>query len=180
MIQRDTFFTRPKTPQEEAKPAAGNVASAPRPTPEEPHAPAKNAESQRSQLIVGPNIRMKGVEIADCDTLVVEGHVEATMDSRIIQIAAGGSFSGVASIDNAEIHGTFSGELKARKSLTVHATGKVSGKIQCRRLIVEDGGELNGEITSLAEADVAASRVVPSAAPKPATVAVGAAALNVR
>jgi hypothetical protein len=27
-----------------------------------------------SRLIVGPNIKLKGVEITDCDTLVVEGH----------------------------------------------------------------------------------------------------------
>ena len=46
---------------------------------------AGKADSQGSQLIVGPNIKLKGVEITDCDTLVVEGHVEATMDSRMIQ-----------------------------------------------------------------------------------------------
>lgn len=40
-----------------------------------------------SRLIVGPDVKLKGAEILDCDTLVVEGRVEATMDSRVIRIA---------------------------------------------------------------------------------------------
>jgi hypothetical protein len=58
-----------------------------------------------SKLTVGPNIKLKGVEITDCDTLVVEGLVEATMDSRVIQIAEQGAFKGSAEIDVAEIRG---------------------------------------------------------------------------
>ncbi|HEX8957186.1 MAG TPA: polymer-forming cytoskeletal protein, partial [Burkholderiaceae bacterium] len=34
-------------------------------------------DSSASKLIVGPNIKLKGVEITDCDTIVVEGLVEA-------------------------------------------------------------------------------------------------------
>jgi hypothetical protein len=48
-------------------------------------------DSPGSKLTVGPNIKLKGVEITDCDTLVVEGTVEATMDSRVIQIAEQGA-----------------------------------------------------------------------------------------
>ena len=47
-------------------------------------------ESGGSKLTVGPNIKLKGVEITDCDTLVVEGTVEATMNSRVIKIAEQG------------------------------------------------------------------------------------------
>jgi cytoskeletal protein CcmA (bactofilin family) len=83
-----------------------------------------------ARLIVGPDVKLKGAEILDCDTLVVEGRVEATMDSRVIRIADKGSFSGKVSIDVAEIHGTFEGELTARSQLIIHATGKVSGKIR--------------------------------------------------
>jgi cytoskeletal protein CcmA (bactofilin family) len=94
---------------------------------------------------------MKGVEIVHCDTLVVEGHIEATMDSRVIQIAAGGTFTGTAGIDEADIHGGFSGELVARKCLTIHATGKVSGKIRYKKLVIEEGGEISGEVSKLNE-----------------------------
>src|SRR5690606_8034585 len=64
-----------------------------------------------NRLFVGPDVRLKGAESLDCDTLVVEGHVEATMDSRIIRIAEKGEFNGKVGIDIAEIRGTFTGEL---------------------------------------------------------------------
>ncbi len=102
-----------------------------------------------ARLIVGPDVKLKGAEILDCDTLVVEGRVEATMDSRVIRIADKGAFCGKVSIDVAEIHGTFEGELTARSQLIIHATGKVSGKIRYGKLLINEGGELCGDINSL-------------------------------
>ena len=99
-----------------------------------------------SKLTVGPNIKLKGVEITDCDTLVVEGLVEATMDSRVMQIADRGAFKGSAEIDIAEIHGQFDGNLTVRQKLTIYATGKVTGKIRYGKLVIEEGGQLTGEI----------------------------------
>lgn len=103
-------------------------------------------EGSGSKLTVGPNIKLKGVEITDCDTLVVEGMVEATMDSRVIQIAESGAFKGSAEIDIAEIHGEFSGTLTVRQKLVIYSTGKVNGKIRYGKLVVEEGGQLAGEI----------------------------------
>ena len=112
-----------------------------------------------SKLIVGPNIKLKGVEITDCDTLVVEGRVEATMDSRVIQIAERGAFKGSAEIDIAEIHGEFDGELTVRQKLVIFATGKVTGKVRYGKVVIEEGGQLSGDIQ------------VGTAAPKGLTVA---------
>ena len=99
-----------------------------------------------SKLIVGPNIKLKGVEITDCDTLVVEGRVEATIDSRVIQIAERGAFKGSAEIDIAEIHGEFDGELTVRQKLVIYSTGKVSGKVRYGKVVIEEGGQLAGDI----------------------------------
>ncbi len=99
-----------------------------------------------SKLTVGPNIKLKGVEITDCDTLAVEGMVEAIMDSRLMQILAGGAFKGSAEVDIAEIHGQFDGNLTVRQKLTVHATGKVTGSVRYTKLVVEEGGQLNGDV----------------------------------
>ena len=101
-----------------------------------------------SKLIVGPNIKLKGVEISDCDTLVVEGRVEATMNSRVIQIAEMGAFTGSAEVDLAEIRGDFEGELTVRQKLVIFGTGKVSGKIRYGKLVVEEGGQLSGDVQS--------------------------------
>ena len=110
---------------------------------------AVGGDAMGARLIVGPDVKLKGAEILDCDTLVVEGRVEATMDSRVIRIAENGSFSGKVSIDIAEIHGTFEGELTARSQLIIHATGKVSGKIRYGKLLINEGGELCGDINTL-------------------------------
>lgn len=111
-----------------------------------------------SRLIVGPDVKLKGAEILDCDTLVVEGRVEATMDSRVIRIAEAGSFNGKVGIDIAEIHGVFEGELTAREQLRIHATGRVSGKIRYGRILIEDGGEVSGDVQPLSAASAQASK----------------------
>lgn len=103
-------------------------------------------ENGGSKLTVGPNIKLKGVEITDCDTLVVEGAVEATMNSRVIKIAEQGAFHGTAEIDIAEIHGKFDGTLTVREKLVIYGSGKVSGTIRYGKVVIEEGGELTGQI----------------------------------
>lgn len=115
-----------------------------------PQAAKSAPNDEGSKLIVGPNIKLKGSEITDCEILVVEGRVEASMKSRVIRIAEGGVFSGKAEIDVAEIHGRFEGELTARKRLVIHATGKVTGTIRYGAMSVEEGGTLAGDVATLA------------------------------
>jgi cytoskeletal protein CcmA (bactofilin family) len=110
------------------------------------------AEESVSKLIVGPDIKLKGAEITDCDTLVVEGRVEAAMESRVLQIAEIGVFDGKAAVDTAEIRGRFDGELTVRKQLVIRATGHVSGKIRYGKLSIEEGGELSGDIGAIGPA----------------------------
>lgn len=135
-----------EVPQNATGPQSAAAPDAPPPSPAKASAESANDNVMGARLIVGPDVKLKGAEILDCDTLVVEGRVEATMDSRVIRIADAGSFSGKVSIDIAEIHGTFEGELTARHQLIVHATGRVSGKIRYGKLVVEEGGQLSGEI----------------------------------
>ncbi len=115
-------------------------------------------EGAGSRLIVGPNIKLKGVEIDDCDTLVVEGRVEATMVSRALQIAEGGSFRGNVDIEVAEIRGAFDGELTVRGRLVVHATGRIHGKVRYGKLLVQEGGELCGDVGTLTDKAAANGR----------------------
>lgn len=130
--------------------AMAAVRPEPVPAAPPPRAEARPEAPQGSRLIVGPDIKLKGAEISDCGTLVVEGRVEATLDSQAIQIAEQGAFSGRVVIDVAEIHGRFEGDLLARKKLVVHATGQVAGKIRYGKIVVEEGGDVSGDVRSLA------------------------------
>jgi cytoskeletal protein CcmA (bactofilin family) len=133
--------SQPATPTEPVR------VEPPKPEPEAPRPRAE--ESKGSRLIVGPDIKLKGAEITDCDTLVVEGRVEASMDSRVMQIAENGSFHGTVGVDIAEIRGRFDGELTCRKQLVIHPTGKVSGKIRYGRIVIEEGGEVAGDVAAM-------------------------------
>ena len=152
MLQKDSLFRRNdsffrSTPPPPPAPATGATAAA---SVAEPAKPVdKSDERKEANLIVGPDIKMKGVEITDCDTLVVEGRIEATLDSRVLQIAQNGMFCGTVAVDTAEIHGKLEGELTVRKQLIIHATGKVSGKIRYAKIKVEEGAELAGEISMM-------------------------------
>ena len=99
-----------------------------------------------SKLIVGPNIKLKGVEITDCDTIAIDGRVEATIDARVIQISEQGAFKGSAEVDIAEIRGDFEGDITVRQKLVIFASGKVSGKVRYGKVVIEEGGQLSGDI----------------------------------
>lgn len=134
-------------------------------------------EPQGSRLIVGPNIRLTGSEITDCDTVIVEGRVEATVDGRVMQIAETGVFNGTVAIDMAEIRGHFQGELTVRKRLTVCGTGRVSGHVRYGTLVVEEGGQLSGDIDALS---AAAGGQAKRPGPAPTTAPSGPAPYRVR
>ena len=129
-------------------------------------APQHAAEPPGSKLFVGVNIKLKGVEISDCDILVIEGLVEATIHSKVLQIAKPGTLTGTAMIDVAEIHGEFTGELTARARLVVHGTGRVSGTIRYGQLIIAEGGEISGDVKPI---DAAAKTASPSRSTSPDT-----------
>jgi cytoskeletal protein CcmA (bactofilin family) len=147
MLQKNSFFRTP-----DAAPARGLMppgAPAAQDAPKAPERTASAEDRKEARLVVGPDIKMKGVEINDCDTLQVEGRIEATLDARVLEITEKGVFNGTVAVDNAEIHGRLEGELTVRKQLVVHGTGRVSGKIRYARLKVEEGAELSGEIAVL-------------------------------
>jgi len=97
-----------------------------------------------SRLHVGKDIHLKG-EITACDRLIVEGTVEASMNSKEIDISESGIFEGEVTIDTAEISGKFEGTLTARKKLIIHKTGSVNGTIRYGEIEIETGGKISGQ-----------------------------------
>jgi cytoskeletal protein CcmA (bactofilin family) len=129
--------------------------------------------SERRTLVVGRGISVQGT-ITDAERLVVEGTVEASMiHATELAVIQGGVFKGEVEVEEAEIAGTIDGVITARTSLIVRATGRVLGHARCRRLQVEDGGQLTGQIEMLATDAPSAS----SAAPAPVS-AMGSAAMS--
>jgi cytoskeletal protein CcmA (bactofilin family) len=123
--------------------AAASSAAQPAPAEATQEQPASSA-----RLVVGPEIKLRGAEITDCDTIIVEGEVDASMDSRVVEIAQQGVFRGKVEVDVAEIRGRFEGELTAHKRLVIRETGRVAGKIRYGKVCIDEGGELSGDIAA--------------------------------
>jgi cytoskeletal protein CcmA (bactofilin family) len=126
--------------------------------------------AERRTLVVGRGISVQGT-VQDAERLVVEGTVEASMiHATELAISPGGVFKGEVEVEDAEIAGTIDGTLTVRAGLVVRSTGRVLGTARCRRLQVEDGGQITGRIEMLT--DGAAPRPEPvRATPEPATSA---------
>lgn len=103
----------------------------------------ESKESQR--LVVGARIHLKG-EVTKCDALIVEGHVEGSANSRVIQVAKDGTFDGEAEVEIAEISGKFDGTLAVSDKLIVRSTGRVSGSIRYSGIEIEAGGQILGDV----------------------------------
>ena len=78
----------------------------------------------------------------------IDGIVEGTIKTlgRVV-IGALGSVTGKIICDNADIEGTFSGQLLVNNLLTLKATAKITGEVIISKLLVEPGAEFNATCT---------------------------------
>ncbi|WP_408889660.1 bactofilin family protein [Novacetimonas pomaceti] len=147
----------PFPPTPNTSPAAGGV----RPGAT---APGAKKDNDRRTLVVGRGISVQGT-IQDAERLVVEGTVESSMiNASELQIAHGGIFKGEVEVEDAELAGTIDGKLTVRGSLTIRSTGRLLGTAKCRRLKVEDGGQVSGQLEMIS---TPAPAEPPAAAPQP-------------
>ncbi len=108
---------------------------------------ATTADGRR--LVIGEGISISG-EIEACDTLVVEGTVEAALKgARILEISENGTFYGTVEIDECTIAGRFEGDITVNGRLTVRSTGSITGTMSYKELAVEAGATVDGKITPL-------------------------------
>jgi cytoskeletal protein CcmA (bactofilin family) len=162
---KEAAMTLPPKP---SQPPAG-MGLPPRPpvnaagAPGAPRAPVAAAE--RRTMVVGKGISLQGT-VTDAERLVVEGTIESQMmHANELMISHAGVFKGEVEVDDAEIAGTFDGTITARNNLVIRATGKVLGVARCRRLQVEEGGQLSGRMEMLSEGGGAGR--IPAALPLP-------------
>jgi cytoskeletal protein CcmA (bactofilin family) len=107
--------------------------------------------AERRTLVVGRGISVQG-SVQEAERLVVEGTVEATMiHATELSVSQGGVFKGEIEVEEAEVAGTVDGTCTARGTLIVRATGRLLGIARCRRLQVEDGGQISGTMEMLTD-----------------------------
>lgn len=152
--ENETSANRVVTPAYELrKPAVRTLQS---------HSPSTSpGTTTPANLHVGRGLKLEG-KIQSCDSLVIEGDVQATIESGTLTISETGDVRGEATVDQAEINGKFDGTLIVRKCLTINSTGKITGTVRYGELKVEQGGKISGEIEAT-EAGAAATPAKSSA-----------------
>jgi cytoskeletal protein CcmA (bactofilin family) len=125
------------------------------------------AADDSKRLIVGRDIVLTG-EIKACDRLVVEGRVEAALsDIRTVEIAPSGVLKGAAQVDQADIAGSYEGDLTVQHNLHIRATGRVHGQIRYGSIEIERGGRIGGRVEALTnEAAARSTPVVAATTPR--------------
>lgn len=100
------------------------------------------------ELVIGRGIKVKG-SVGSCKTLVVEGELDATVEVESLQLLEQGVFKGAATVVVAELAGRLDGKLTVEGKLTLRPSARVTGEIRYRRIVIEEGGELSGDIMAL-------------------------------
>ncbi|QCE32663.1 polymer-forming cytoskeletal protein [Acetobacteraceae bacterium] len=132
----------PATPSIPRRGLPGNRPSAFMPNP-------KSVEAHT--LVVGEGIIIQG-EVLNAQRLVIQGTVKADkIECNEFIIEEKGTFKGISETENADIAGVMDGTLIVKDTLTVQSTGKLLGKALYRKLRVENGGRIMGEIQVLEE-----------------------------
>jgi cytoskeletal protein CcmA (bactofilin family) len=112
---------------------------------------ARDAAAEKRTLVVGRGISVQG-SVTDAERLVVEGQVEASMiHAHELAVTQGGIFRGEVEVEDAEIAGTVDGTLTVKGNLIVRHSGILLGTARCRRLQVEDGGQITGRVEMITD-----------------------------
>lgn len=106
------------------------------------HASETDVSIVDTQLIVEGELSTKG-------RLVVKGEVRGTIAADTLVIAREGRVFASAKVGRMTIGGFFQGEVVATQMLVILATGNCSGKVTCKNFLVEAGGVLNADVSSL-------------------------------
>lgn len=78
--------------------------------------------------------------------LVIKGTVKGSVNGDNVVIAEQGAVYADAHATAITIGGIFDGQIEVEKELTVLSTGKCSGQVKCKDLVVEAGGILNASV----------------------------------
>ena len=103
--------------------------------------PAKGS----AKVVIGQGVSITG-EIKKADEVQIDGEADVTMKTDNIVIGNTGNCKGNIETHNADIWGSFDGDLKASGTLTIQEEGVATGTIEYQKMQIKLGGKLSGDI----------------------------------
>ncbi len=98
-----------------------------------------------AKVIIGNGVSITG-EIKKADEVQIDGEADVTMKTDNVVIGNTGKCKGNVETHNADIWGSFDGDLKASGTLTIQEQGIATGSIEYQKMQIKLGGQLNGDI----------------------------------
>ena len=98
-----------------------------------------------AKVVIGHGVSITG-EIKKADEVQIDGEADVTMKTDNIVIGNTGICKGNVETHNADIWGSFDGDLKASGTLTIQEAGVVTGTIEYQKMQIKRGGDISGDI----------------------------------
>ena len=127
--------------------------------------------------IIGPGMRVDGDCVTE-GTLRVEGQIKGTVRAgKAVVISKDGVVEGDVVTQDAIIGGRVTGSVTADSRLELQATCQINGEIRARRIKLDEGGQIDGNVrTGDIDRAAAAGRSPASGGPRPIASSAGVAA----
>ena len=104
------------------------------------------ADKTKNISIVDKGLIVDGA-VSTTGRLIGKGTIKGTLDGDVVIISEDGAVYAETNVSSITIGGIFEGDIKASKEFVILSSGKCTGKVECKDLVVEAGGVLNAEIT---------------------------------
>jgi len=114
---------------------------------------ARNAKQMQTSedIHVGPNTQLSG-GFSTNGMMIVDGRVDsADISADRLVVSHIGDLEGKATVQRAEISGIFSGELVAGDEVIVRPTARISGSVQCQKLVIHRGARIECSFSCVPE-----------------------------
>ena len=98
-----------------------------------------------AKVVIGHGVSLTG-EIKKADEVQIDGEADVTMKTDNLVIGITGHCKGNVETHNADIWGSFDGDIKASGTLTIQEQGKATGSIEYQSMQIKLGGKLSGDL----------------------------------
>ena len=115
------------------------------------HQPVAGQNGEKNVVTLGPRDSLNGRLDIQGDLKVagnVEGELKASGD---VTVDSGSTIQASIEGANVSVRGQVTGNVTAKKRLTLGGSGRLNGDVKVARLTVEDGATLNGNVTMQSE-----------------------------
>jgi|GEM_PF-873502 len=110
--------------------------------------PPATASVPTELTLIGRSDRLEGT-LKVTNMLRIQGTVEGSVEATTVHIDEGAKVRADITADEVIIGGDYSGKLVCRQRLEIRATGQVVGHVETFRLMLHEGGSIDGELKML-------------------------------